>query len=120
MNRFFEFSNSQMKTLTVLVVLVVSFAGYKFVRDYYLTQSKPTTAWNVKYMDQYRPTLVLNPNLAPADSLELIPGIGPEFARRIVLFRDNNGPFLSVDSLLNVPGIGPKTLLNIKKYFEVK
>lgn len=120
MNRFFEFSNSQMKTLAVLVVLAVVLAGYKFVRDYYLIPSTPATGWSVEYMDQYRPTLILNPNFAPADSLELIPGIGPEFARRIVDYRNNHGPFVAVDSLVNVSGIGPATLAKFKMYFEVQ
>lgn len=104
----------------MLVVVVIVLAGYKFVRDYYLIPSRPATGWTVEQMESYRPKLVLDPNYAPADSLELVPGIGPEFAKRIIFYRDNHGPFVAVDSLINVPGIGPATLSKLKIYFEVK
>ncbi|MFH1609963.1 MAG: ComEA family DNA-binding protein [Candidatus Bipolaricaulota bacterium] len=51
-----------------------------------------------------------NINLATAEELEKLPGIGPVFAARIVAFREEHGPFRTVDDLLRVSGIGPKTL----------
>jgi len=52
----------------------------------------------------------LDMNSAGAPELERLPGIGPALARRIVAFRDRNGPFLYVEDLLMVRGIGAKTL----------
>jgi competence protein ComEA len=46
-------------------------------------------------------------NAATAADLEALPGIGPTLAAAIVAFRDEHGPFASVDGLLDVPGIGP-------------
>jgi competence protein ComEA len=52
----------------------------------------------------------LNVNLASAEELERLPGIGPALAARIVAHREAHGPFRTVDDLLRVSGIGPKTL----------
>ena len=39
-----------------------------------------------------------------------IKGIGDKKAEEIVRYRDENGPFLSIESLVNVKGIGEKTV----------
>jgi len=44
-------------------------------------------------------------NTADAETLATIPGIGGGLAERIVAFREQNGPFASVDELLDVAGI---------------
>lgn len=49
----------------------------------------------------------LNINSASAQELTQLPGVGPGLARRIVEYRQQNGPFQTVDDLQNVPGIGP-------------
>ena len=53
-------------------------------------------------------------NTATAQELELLPGIGPVMAGRIITYREANGPFTSLDDVENVPGIGPKTLESIR------
>jgi DNA uptake protein ComE-like DNA-binding protein len=47
---------------------------------------------------------------APADSLELLPGIGPVLASRLLAARRGRGSFTSWDDVLRVRGIGPKTI----------
>lgn len=47
---------------------------------------------------------------ATAAQLEELPEVGPATAAKIVAYREENGPFASVDQLLEVPGIGEKTL----------
>lgn len=120
MNRFFEFSQAQTKTLSVLAVIVILGAGYKFVRDYYLRPAQSPRPWRIEYLDEYQPTLVLDLNFSPADSLELIPGIGPVLAERIVAYRREHGGFTSVDSLVNISGIGPSKLKEVRKYMKVR
>jgi len=62
----------------------------------------------------------LNINTATAAQLDdLLPGIGPEKARRIVAWRAANGPFQTIDQLLEVSGIGPKTLERIRPYLQL-
>jgi competence protein ComEA len=56
-------------------------------------------------------TVKLNINSADAAAFqrELV-GIGETKAKAIVQYREENGPFSSVDDLLEVKGIGAKTL----------
>lgn len=53
---------------------------------------------------------MLSLSTASAAQLEDLPEIGPSTAAKIVAYREQNGPFTSVDQLLEVPGIGEKTL----------
>ena len=53
-------------------------------------------------------------NQASAPELELLPGIGPSLAQKIIDYREEHGPFASVDDLLDVPGIGPAKLEAVK------
>lgn len=52
----------------------------------------------------------LSLNIAAAADLESLPGIGPVLAARIVAYREQSGPFRSVDQLIEVAGIGPAVL----------
>jgi competence protein ComEA len=55
----------------------------------------------------------VNLNTASAAQLEELPGVGPVTAAAIVAFREEHGPFASVDQLLDVSGIGEATLAEI-------
>lgn len=58
---------------------------------------------------------LLDLNAATAQQLsERLPGIGPAKAQRIVQWREDNGPFPSIDQLIDVHGIGPKTLEKLR------
>ena len=61
----------------------------------------------------------ININSATAAELDSLSGIGPAKAQAIVDYRDQNGPFQTVDDLLNVPGIGPKILESIRDQITV-
>jgi competence protein ComEA len=54
-------------------------------------------------------------NRATAAQLDELPGIGPVLAERIVSWREDAGPFASVDDLTAVPGIGPATLEELRE-----
>lgn len=45
-------------------------------------------------------------NSASAAELDALPGIGPAIAERIVAYRDESGPFESVEALQDVKGVG--------------
>jgi competence ComEA-like helix-hairpin-helix protein len=58
----------------------------------------------------------IDPNDAPAEDLELLPGVGPTLARTIVAYRLEHAKFTKADDLLGVPGIGPKTLERFRRH----
>lgn len=56
----------------------------------------------------------VNLNSADLVALDSLPGVGPVTAEAIVAWRDENGPFRSVDDLLDVKGIGEATLAEMR------
>ncbi|MDG4655469.1 helix-hairpin-helix domain-containing protein [Ectobacillus antri] len=58
-------------------------------------------------------------NIASKEEIEKIPGIGPKKAESIIRYREENGPFQTVEDLLEVDGIGEKSLANIKEQIVV-
>ena len=62
----------------------------------------------------------LDLNRASAADLEALPGIGPSLALAIVQYRDQHGPFQSIDELLEVPGIGPSRLAQLRDLVQVE
>ncbi len=55
---------------------------------------------------------------ADSVTLQIVPGIGPAMASRIVKFRDGMGGLHSADQLLDVFGMKPETFENIWEYFD--
>jgi len=66
------------------------------------------------------PAGVVNVNQADAQALALLPRVGPALAGRILEFREENGPFKSIDDLLLVRGIGERTLELMKPYLALE
>ena len=56
----------------------------------------------------------MNVNTADATALETLNGVGEVLAAAIITYRDEQGPFTSVEQLEEVPGIGPSTLEEIR------
>jgi len=56
----------------------------------------------------------LDINTAQQYELEVLEGIGPKTAQAIVRYRNEHGPFASLEELTRVPGIGPKTVETIR------
>lgn len=61
----------------------------------------------------------VNINTADATQLETLSGIGEVLAQAIIDYRDDNGPFTSVDQLMEVSGIGDATLGEIRDQVTV-
>ena len=55
-------------------------------------------------------------NTADQAALETLPGVGPVTATAILQWREEHGPFTTVDQLLEVSGIGEKTLAQLAPF----
>ena len=51
---------------------------------------------------------IVDMDVATAEEIETLRGIGPSLAKRIVADRDTLGPFGSLDGLQRVKGVGPR------------
>ncbi len=58
-------------------------------------------------------------NSANISELELLSGVGPSMAQRIVDFREKNGKFNQIEDLMKVTGIGQKTFDKLLPYVEL-
>jgi len=56
----------------------------------------------------------VNINTAGQAELELLPGIGPALAKRILEYRQTHGPFQTIEKIIEVPGIGPVLLEKLR------
>lgn len=76
--------------------------GQKFVRKEVDSDDEPSDAFPI------------NINTADEALLELLPGIGPAYAQRIIEFREQYGPFTEVNQLEEIRGIGPQTMQKLR------
>lgn len=61
----------------------------------------------------------ININTADINKLKEIPGIGDVKANSIIIYRESNGNFKSIEDLKNVDGIGEKTFEKIKNNIKI-
>ncbi len=62
---------------------------------------------------------LININTASQETLETLPGIGPSLAASIITYRQEHGPFASIEEIQNVSGIGPAKFEKIKALITV-
>ena len=110
------------KSLVIMIALTLSFiaftAGYiigiSTDRSVILSENLPTDATTSVYEDGK-----ININTATLSDLIQLPGIGEKLAANIITYRENNGPFESVNELIQVEGIGSKKLSILTEYLTV-
>lgn len=63
--------------------------------------------------------LPIDLNRATLEELTMVSGIGERTAEKILSFRNDTGPFRTVEDLQKIPGIKEKKLSRLRKYFYV-
>jgi len=81
----------------------------------------PEAAWDVSgaeegWPDSLLPGEAINVNTADVYDLQRLPGIGETRALAIVAWREEHGPFQTLDGLTEVYGIGPGILEGLREY----
>ena len=61
----------------------------------------------------------VNINTATQTELELLSGIGPSIASKIISYRKENGKFKTIEDIKNVPGIGEAKFNSIQDQITV-
>ena len=61
----------------------------------------------------------INVNIASAEELTMLPGIGEETAKRIVEYRSKYGIFYALEDMTKVKGVGKSTIEKIRPYATV-
>ncbi|MBX3403322.1 MAG: ComEA family DNA-binding protein [Phycisphaeraceae bacterium] len=79
------------------------------------TDATPTRAAAPARIDR-----LINLNTASAAELELLPGIGPAMAERIIEHRESRGPFRSINELDRIGGIGARTIERLRDKVTVE
>jgi len=64
-------------------------------------------------------TELININTASVAELDTLPSIGPTLAQRIIDYREQNGPFISIEDIIDVPGIGAGNFERFKDMITV-
>lgn len=119
-NQFFDFSTAQLRFVSILAIASVVLGAYAFIRSYSTpTLQTPDLPVFLADEEKFVGVFVLDPNSAPADSLELLPGIGRTLADRIIAFRQIK-PFKSEIDITEVKGIGPKLYERLRPYLRVQ
>jgi DNA uptake protein ComE-like DNA-binding protein len=118
---YFSFSPRQLRFVSILAATAVVMGGYLLIRNYAQPGPDPLAlgVYIGDRQEQFTGVFIIDPNTSPVDSLELLPGIGPVLAERIVEHRQR-APFEREIDITDVPGIGPKLYERIKPYLKVR
>ncbi|MDP8218249.1 MAG: helix-hairpin-helix domain-containing protein [Candidatus Theseobacter exili] len=74
---------------------------------------------SVKFCEVPPEDLKIDLNSAGIEELQIIPGIGQVTAKKIIHWRDEHGPFESIEQILKVSGIGLKKFESMKRWMTV-
>lgn len=102
----------------VIVFILLAFGGRlieHFEKDAFVMETI-TVKSDLPYKSDEEVVLdgKININSADENQLQLLYGIGKAIAQRIVKYREENGPFKSIEEIMRVPGISEKKFEELK------
>ena len=97
-----------LRSILVLAVIVLVFA-FSTSLAFAQAASKADAAKSAEQVSGK-----ININKATSGQLMEIKGIGESYAKRIVDYREKNGPFKKIEDIMEVQGIGTKIFESIK------
>lgn len=109
-------SRAEMSTINLAAQLEDGQQVYVPRLEEHATPSSPGSSSSLTI----HPDQLININTASAPELDLLPGIGPSLAQKIIEHREAYGPFTSIDDLINVSGIGPVKLEDLREFITVR
>ncbi len=100
---------SRTKAFASLLLLIVVWTMFSwYYRSHLPTANSPLPSdW------------IVDLNHATQAELNLLPGVGDKLAGDILKYREEKGPFQSVEELMNIRGIKEGRLLSLRKYLRV-
>ena len=110
-------SDARLAVLALIGILVCSALSRVTPTPKPTPVAKPVAARS-EQAKSLRDGLAIDPNHATAGDLDLLPGVGPSVAARIIEARTKSGPFRDANDLLRVRGIGEKTLQKLKPFLR--
>ena len=100
--------------IIIFVLLVLGgFAVEHFEKDAFVMETVATEDYIPYESDTKEVT-------ADTEQLVKLKGIGEKMSERIIKYRQENGPFMSIEEIMKVSGISEKKFEDIKEYISVE
>lgn len=113
--------NKKSKTiLAVMIFIVLVFGGLvieHFEKDAFIKETVATED-TLAYKSDAEQEIngLININSADVAELEKLKGIGEAMANRIIKYREENGPFVTIEEIMKVSGINESRFGDIKDF----
>ena len=103
-------SNTTTTIRNTLYLVLLLLTPFTLSANEEVSQFKETSSQAIQLIDI---------NTADTQTLTTLKGIGKSKAQAIILYRETNGRFKSVDELLQIKGIGKKVLMENKAILKI-